>query len=296
MTRDFRDAAFSVVHDLMRADPNIIVLTNDNGAWGLDTIRKEYAERVINMGVAEQNMMSVAAGLTSCGKRVFVYGQCAHLMRAWEQIKVCICLPNLPVTIIGVGAGLSMWKDGPTHFGTEDVALMRVFDNMTIYNPADWICAEWCVKKAAEARTPHYIRLDKHSLAPIYREGQDFSDGYCVFGDDSGEIVISTGVETQRARRSDAPCVIDIFQLNPEPPALWDYFEVLFASKDEGDIMIREEHARGGLVAMLGELVLTGADDGPLIREFIEDGAEREPVPDTEPGWTDDGYGFPFNG
>ena len=81
----------------MRAYPNIIVLTNDNGAWGLDTIRKEYAERVINMGVAEQNMMSVAGGLASSGKFVFVYGQSAHLMRGWEQVKVCICLANLPV-------------------------------------------------------------------------------------------------------------------------------------------------------------------------------------------------------
>ena len=84
MKQDFRDAAFAIVHALMRADPDVVVLSNDNHAWGLDAIRKEFPHRTINVGVAEQNMFSVAGGLASCGKRVFAYGQSAHLMRGWE--------------------------------------------------------------------------------------------------------------------------------------------------------------------------------------------------------------------
>src|ERR1700756_494994 len=141
----------------MRADPNIVVLSNAMGAMGLDAIRAEFPARAINVGIAEQNMMSLAGGLAATGKKVFCYGIIAHLMRAWEQIKVDICMPNLPVTILGVGAGLSYGPDGPTHHGTEDVALMRVLANMTIYNPADWVCTEAVVKMAYEAGTPHYI-------------------------------------------------------------------------------------------------------------------------------------------
>ena len=162
MKQDFRDAVFSVVHDLMRADPYIVILSNDNHAWGLDAIRKEFPERAINMGVAEQNMMSVAGGLASCGKYVFVYGQSAHLMRGWEQIKVSICLANLPVTILSLG-GPSMWRDGPTHFGDEDLACMRTLSNMRVCGPLQLgDDVDGVVKAAYHAKTPHYIRFDKH--------------------------------------------------------------------------------------------------------------------------------------
>jgi len=166
MTRDFRDAVFAVVHELMRADSNVVVLTNDNGAWGLDTIREEYPERAINVGVAEQNMMSLAGGLASAGKFVFAYGQSAHLMRGWEQIKVGICIPNFPVTILSVG-GPSTWKDGPTHYGDEDISLMKALTNMTLYELFEWEYAQNCVKAAYHARTPHYLRFDKYAGEPL---------------------------------------------------------------------------------------------------------------------------------
>jgi transketolase len=164
--KDFRDAVFAVVHDLMRVDSNVVVLTNDNHAWGLDTIRVEFPKRAINVGVAEQNMFSLAGGLASAGKRVFCYGQCAHLMRGWEQIKVGICIPNFPVAILGVG-GPSMYRDGPTHYGDEDIALMRALDNMTVYELFEWEYAQICVKRAYDARTPHYLRFDKWAGEPL---------------------------------------------------------------------------------------------------------------------------------
>ena len=157
---------FSVVRDLMRADPNVVVLSNDNHAWGLDAIRKEFPDRAINVGVAEQNMMSVAGGLASSGKYVYVYGQSAHLMRGWEQIKVSICLANLPVTILSLG-GRSMWRDGPTHYGDEDLGCMRTLANMTVYEPLQLgDDVDGVVKAAYRAKTPHYIRFDKHMSEP----------------------------------------------------------------------------------------------------------------------------------
>ncbi len=280
--KDFRDAAFSVVHDLMRADPNVVVLSNDMGALGLDQIRAEFPERTINVGIAEQNMMSLAGGLAASGKRVFVYGIIAHLMRAWEQIKVDICMPNLPVTILGIGAGLSYASDGPTHHGTEDIALMRVLANMTIYNPADWVCAEAVTRMAYEAGTPHYIRLDKENAENLYELGHDFTAGYCIFGT---PLVIATGIETQRARRNPGD-VLDVYRLKPFPDI--DY--VL-----DGMQVWDEHHPSGGLFSMVAEQTCTVAAQ-TLPDKFLMGATKRAPLPDKPLAWVDDGYGFPVNG
>lgn len=286
MKKDFRDAVFGVIHELMRADPNIVVLNNDHGAFGLNDIRKEFPERAINVGVAEQNMMSLAAGLASSGKKVFVFGIIANLMRGWEQIKVGICLPKLPVTIIGTGAGLSSGTDGPTHHGVEDVALMRVLANMTIYNPADWVCAEACVRMAYEAGTPHYIRLDKEVLEAIYQPTFDFSKGYAVFGCEGSDAIIATGIETQRARRQAKRCVVDVFRLKPAPD-VWHFHH--HASK------IWDEHnPHGGLWSIGAEQVFARERTG-LPDKFLGP-TKREPIGDKPLAWVDDGYGFPFNG
>lgn len=295
MKRDFRDAAFSVVHDLMRADPNVVVLTNDMGAMGLDKIREEFPDRAINVGIAEQNMMSLAGGLAATGKRVFCYGIIAHLLRAWEQVKVDICMPNLPVTILGVGAGLSYGTDGPTHHGTEDVALMRVLSNMTIYNPADWVCTEAVTRMAYEARTPHYIRLDKERLGNIYNPGHDFKAGYCVFGQRelvSGDaIVVSTGIETWRARQTPSKSVIDVFRLKPISSNLKLTLRMAEGSLDIWD----EHHPSGGLFSIVAE-ALCEAGRKTLADKFLMGATVREPISDKPLVWVDDGYGFPFNG
>lgn len=285
-TKDFRDAAFGVVHDLMRADPHVVVLANDLGAHGLDKIREEFPARTINVGVAEQNMMSLAGGLAESGKRVFVYGIISHLMRGWEQIKVGLCIPNLPVTIIGLGAGLSSGLDGPTHYGTEDVALMRVLSNMTIYNPADCICTAAAIQMAYDSGTPHYIRLDKEQLPALYSATQDFNAGYCVWGDGRSTI-ISTGVETWRARQVDqAVRVIDVFRLKPAPD-IGRYLQGSVAVWDE-------HHPHGGLYSIVAEMLC------PALRKTLPDqflpATKREPVLTKPLAMVDDGYGYPANG
>ena len=87
-------------------------------------------------------------------------------MRGWEQIKVSICLANLPVTILSLG-GPSMWRDGPTHYGREDLGCMRTLVNMTIFESFEWEGVERGVKMAYDARTPHYVRFDKYPNEPL---------------------------------------------------------------------------------------------------------------------------------
>ena len=135
---DFRDAAFDPIIEIFKTDPDVVLLTNDMGAMGLDIIKKYAPKKVINVGIAEQNMVSIASGLALSGKKVFVYGILSHIVfRALEQIKLDVCLPKLPIIFICVGAGLAYGVDGPTHQGIEDICVLRSLPNLSIFNPAD---------------------------------------------------------------------------------------------------------------------------------------------------------------
>ena len=114
--RDIRDCFFDEVFDLACRDTQIIVVTNDMDIFSLRQFKKNFPERFINVGVAEQNMINIAAGLASCGKKVVIYGITPFLIyRCFEQIKFNICSMSLPVVFAGVGVGLAFSYDGPTH-------------------------------------------------------------------------------------------------------------------------------------------------------------------------------------
>ncbi|HEU0118788.1 MAG TPA: transketolase C-terminal domain-containing protein [Alphaproteobacteria bacterium] len=197
---DFRDSVFDAIIDIMKVDPSVIGLTNDMGAMRLDQMRKDWPERVINIGIAEQNMMSVMGGLARAGKVVFGFGIGAHVAtRGWEQIKLDICGLNLPVTLVGVGGGLAYGNDGITHHATEDVALMLTLPNMAIYNPCDPQCTMLSIQHAYKRRGPAYLRLDKEQVKEIYVPRQDVSKGYVIFREGGDATLISTGVITYKA-------------------------------------------------------------------------------------------------
>ncbi len=286
MGLDFRDAVFNSLHEVMRADVNTVCLTNDMGAMGLDAIRAEFPERAINVGIAEQNMMSVAGGLALAGKSVFVYGIIAHVTaRCFEQIKLDICVPNLPVTIIGVGAGLAYGVDGPTHHGIEDVAIMRALGNMHIYNPADGISAFAAVKICHASRRPSYVRMDKEVLPPLYEKGHDFSSGMSVLVEGTDAIIISTGVHSWIARDAALALsqeglsvkAIDLFRLKPVDS---QYLASLLKGA-RVIITIEESVASGGIGTIVAE-VLASSGQHPKLRRlslgdnFLLGSASRE--------------------
>ncbi len=220
---DFRDACFGQVLELARKDRNVMLLTNDMGAMGLDALRKELPDQVVNVGIAEQNMISVAAGLAMAGKRVFVYGIVSHLIqRPYEQIKLDICTMKLPVTLLGVGAGLSYGTDGPTHHATHDISLMSTIPNMTIYSPSDAKIARLAVEASYQDRSPSYIRLDKEPAADLGGGNFDFKLGMRpITESDSGMVVVSTGIwvpilEKIFQEAGDKPfTLIDCYRIKP---------------------------------------------------------------------------------
>jgi len=221
---DFRDAIFGAIEDIIRKDESAVILTNDMGAFGLDRIAGFAGERVINVGITEQNMMSVASGMALEGRTVFVYGIISHIIfRALEQIKLDICVQNLPVILVGVGSGLAYGVDGPTHHGTEDVGVLRALPRMTIYNPSDCKTATYAVNAAYQLKTPCFIRMDKENLPNLYEDEDLSSVGVMVHGKKSDGVIFGTGMTVWPALDAQERLaavgvraqVVDIFQIKP---------------------------------------------------------------------------------
>lgn len=257
---DFRDAVFDTIRSLMRDDPAVVVATNDMGAMILDQIRGEMPDRVVNVGIAEQNLVSVAGGMALAGKKVFVFGIASHLVgRALEQIRLDVCARNLPVIVLGVGPGLAYGADGPTHHGTDDVAIMRALPNMTIFNPCDGVATAGLVRAAHGLGTPAYVRVDKETIQPIYAVTDDYAKGLKVWRQGPDATLISTGVLTLQAlTAADALAkdglaveVVDVFRLKPLNEAA--LLDILGRSRA---VLVCEEHGPiGGLGSAVGELI-----------------------------------------
>lgn len=261
MLLDFRDAVFDAVYEIVLQDKDILVLHNDMGAMGLDKIRADFPNRVINVGIAEQNMMGVAAGLALAGKIVFTYGIIAHVTnRCYEQIKLDICSMNLPVIILGIGSGLSYGVDGPTHQANEDIAIMRALPGMTIYNPADAIATTAAVHMAYRSRSPAYIRMDKEQHKAIYTpDTQDFTAGLATVAFGEQITIIATGILVHRAiavskelaREGISVRVVDVYRIKPSNDDLLR--KVIL---DSEVVVTLEEHSSiGGIGSLVADLI-----------------------------------------
>jgi transketolase len=151
----------SLIAQAMR-DQNIILITGDLGYGVLDEYQRQLPKQFINAGVAEQSMMSMAAGLASTGKRVFVYSiGNFSTARCFEQIRNDVCGMNNSVTVVSVGSGYSYGPQGYSHHAIEDLSIMRTLPNMEIYSPCDAIEADLCVQAIVKSSGPAYLRIGK---------------------------------------------------------------------------------------------------------------------------------------
>ncbi|MDP3883013.1 MAG: transketolase C-terminal domain-containing protein [Candidatus Staskawiczbacteria bacterium] len=150
--------------ELAEKDKSIYLLTGDIGFNALEPFAEKFPERFINCGIAEQNMMGVAAGLALSGKKVYVYSIIPFVtIRCLEQIKNDICFQNLDVKIVGYATGFSYGAQGTTHHAIEDIGVLRVLPNMTVLSPADLTEERELILQSYETKNPTYIRLDKGS-------------------------------------------------------------------------------------------------------------------------------------
>jgi transketolase len=262
---DIRDAFFDELYEIAREDDSVIFMTADMGAFSLERFRRDFPDRFINVGIAEQNMVSVAAGMALEGKKVFIYAIIPFVtLRCLEQIKVDLCVMNLPVVIVGAGAGFTYSNDGPTHHALEDVSVMRALPGMTIYNPSDQISAKYSARNALLASGPVYVRLDKGIFPLLHDESDDLSAGVTLLKGGEDLLIIASGCMTYSAMQiansleSDGinAGVADVFRLKPIDPCLSELIK-----RFKAIVTIEEHILSGGFGSSVLELM---ADAGIL--------------------------------
>lgn len=177
------------------------LLTGDLGFSAFEKIREKHHRYFMNMGISEQNMIGVAAGLLHSGKTVFVYSIIPFLVfRALEQIRNDVCYANLPARIIGVGAGFSYSDAGPTHHSTEDVSVMSSLPNLTVLNPSDPIQVKMLLEAANMVKGPIYMRLGKNGEPILHSEEYSLEIGKASKLSEGNEIlIVSTGTILKNA-------------------------------------------------------------------------------------------------
>lgn len=245
------------------SDPRVVVLDADlSKSTKTEVFKKKYPERFINMGIAEGNMMAVAAGIASCGKVVFASTFAIFASeRACEQVRNSICYPNLNVKIGATHAGITVGEDGASHQVIEDIAIMRSIPNMVVISPADAVETRLAVKAAIEYEGPVYLRLGRLSVPVIYDENTykfELGKGVTV-RDGNDAAIIATGFMVHAAIEAAGILkneginarVIDIHTIKPIDKEL-----IIKAAKETGAIVTAEEHTiMGGFGGAVTEVV-----------------------------------------
>jgi len=236
-------------------DKNIFFITGDAGFGVLDDYKRSFPDRFLNLGVAEQNAISFSAGLALTGYRVFVYNIIPFVMyRCYEQVRNDICYQNLPVTLIGIGSGVTYAPQGLTHYSVEDIAVARTLPNLTILSPSDPQEAEKCAEYALSSSGPVYIRIAKSGEPPIHKRKLKGIEDPIVIHEGTGVAVLfhgSVGIEVMKAMQDlkELPLVISI-------PKLWPLnFDSLAGSfKGIHTLITVEEHfVDGGLGSIVAD-------------------------------------------
>ncbi len=190
-----RNAFAAELVELAKEYPELVLLTGDMGNRLFDNYKLHFPDRFYNCGVAEANMASVAAGMAMCGLKPVTYSIASfNTLRCLEQIKIDICYHNLPVIIVGVGAGLSYAELGPTHQSCEDISIMRSLPGMTVICPGDAVEVKLSLKSAVYLGKPVYLRLGKKNEPIVHKSNPEFKVGKAISIKEGNNIcIISTG-------------------------------------------------------------------------------------------------------
>ncbi len=222
-----RDAFIEIIHEAARTDDRIVFLSADFGAVSLDSFRSELPNQFLHCGISEQHMIDLAGGLALAGKRPFCYAMGPFItLRCLEQIKCSVAIMNVPVTIVGVGVGLGYADSGPTHYLTEDLAVMRAISGLEILTAADASTAVEIARLSLRDPAPRYVRLDKDALPDLSFAVTGVENGVRIVRIGGDCTLISSGwgvhlgleVATILEERHGVDCaVFDLIRLKPFP-------------------------------------------------------------------------------
>ena len=197
-----RESYGEALLDLGKKNENVVVFDADlSGATKTNTFAKEIKDRFFNIGIAEQDMVSTAAGISTCGKIPYASSFAAFLAgRAYDQVRNAVCYPNLNVKLCATHAGITVGEDGATHQMLEDVSLMRGLPNMRVFCPADETETKWVIEEISKIEGPCYVRLGRSKVPKIYDDGEKFEVGKAKqLGEGTDATIFASGVTVSEA-------------------------------------------------------------------------------------------------
>lgn len=295
-----RDAYGKTLVELGRVNKDIVVLDADlSSSTRTCWFAEEFPDRFFNFGVAEANMISVAAGLAACGKIPFASTFAVFASgRAYNQFRTSVAYPSLNVKVVATHGGISVGEDGPTHFCTEDIAIMRTLPNTIVLVPADAVETREAVKACVEHKDPVYMRLGRPKVPVIYEEGYKWKGEQLTLkiggsitlrdGDDltivaSGLMVYEALVAADKLAEEDIEAaVIDLYSIKPI-----DKENLVKFARKTGALVTAEEHnIYGGVGSAVAEVLMeeypvaivkvgvqdTFAESGPMKDLLIKHG------------------------
>ena len=254
-------------------DESIIALTSDaTGSASLGDFSAQLPEQFVECGIAEQDMVGIAAGMASFGKKPFVCGPASFISaRSMEQVKVDVAYSNMNVKLVGVSGGISYGALGESHYSVQDFATMRAIANLTVLAPADAVQTAALTRTLVSYKGPVYMRLGRGKVPVIYDQKDCFEIGHafrCMEGKDltlisAGEMVASAMQAAEILKKGGIYArVLDMFTIKP-----LDEAAVIEAAAETGAIVTVEEHCvYGGLGSAVAQVV---AENRPVFMKCI---------------------------
>lgn len=281
-----RDAYGLALVELGKENENIVVLDADlSKSTKTCNFKDAYPERFFNMGIAEQNLLGVAAGLAASGKVPFASSFAVFAVgRAYDQIRNSIAYPKLNVKIAATHAGLTVGEDGGSHQMLEDIALMRALPNMTVIVPADGVEAKAAVLAAAEYKGPVYIRLGRSKVETIFDENYKFRIGKGVVVKDGSDVTLfACGIMVETALKAAellaqegiSAAVVNLSTIKPLDTAL----VVKMAEQTKAAVTCEEHNIYGGLGSAVAECLVENYPI-PMEKVGVEDKFGQSGLPD----------------
>ncbi|MDB2117528.1 transketolase family protein [Clostridium paraputrificum] len=262
-----RQAICDTLMGLAKDDKNIYVLTSDSrGSASMTNFANEFPKQFVEVGIAEQNLVGIAAGLATTGKKCFAASPACFLtMRSIEQVKVDVAYSNTNVKLIGISGGVSYGALGMSHHSLQDIAVMRAIPNIDIFLPADRFETEKLVRELVKYDKPAYIRIGRNPVDDVYESTDfDFEIGKAnVMREGKDITIIATGETVKPAieasdelKELGIKCrVLNMHTIKP-----LDEEAIIKAAKETGNIITVEEHSiYGGLGAAVSEVVVQNA-------------------------------------
>jgi transketolase len=271
----------------MAHDQKIFFTSADFGSPVLDKIRADFPDRFVNVGIAEQNLINVSAGLALEGYTVFAYAIAPFItMRCYEQIRVSLALLSevrpMNINLIGVGAGYSYVVSGPTHQCYEDITLMRALPNFRVLSPADHVSAGSLFDRCVSTKGPKYLRFDAQVLPVIYDDGApDLDVGFHVHRRGERVCLMATGymlhtalkVANDLAALGHSVGVIDLFDISDFAA---DQLETVLSTY-AGIVTLEEGfRGRGGVDSMMFEFIARRGLNSRMLNIGVEGGYRFE--------------------